>query len=75
MVRSNWAKTLITLCVLMLIMANPFTRQLVLLILPLGSGVDDLIFLILLFAAVTVFPIRAAQLDKVKKWLINWFSK
>jgi hypothetical protein len=72
---SNWAKTMIVLCVLLFLMINPITRQVIVLILPLGSGIDDLIFFILLFVTVTVFLIRGAQLDKVKEWLINWFSK
>lgn len=72
---SNWAKTMIVLCLLLVVMINPMTRQLVMLILPLGSGVDDLIFLVLLFVTLAVFLIRGAQLDKVKNWLIGWFSK
>lgn len=72
---SNWAKTMIVLCLLLLLMINPITRQLILFILPLGSGIDDLIFFILLFVTVTVFLIRGARLEKVKAWLINWFSK
>lgn len=72
---SNWAKTMIVLCVLLFLMLNPLTRQVIILILPLGSGIDDLIFFVLLFVTVTVFLIRGARLDKVKDWLINWFSK
>lgn len=72
---SNWAKTMIVLCVALLLMLIPFTRSIIVFILPLGSGMDDLLFFILLFAAVVVFLIRGARLDKVKEWLINWFSK
>lgn len=72
---SNWAKTMTMLCLLLVLMINPMTRQMIFLLLPLGSGVDDLIFIILLFVTVTVFLIRGAQLNKVKKWLIEWFSK
>lgn len=72
---SNWAKTMIVLCLLLVLMINPLTRQMIFLILPLGSGVDDLIFIILLFVTLTVFLIRGAQLDKVKNWLVEWFSK
>lgn len=72
---SNWAKTMIVLCLLLVLMINPMTRQMIFLILPLGSGVDDLIFIILLFVTLTVFLIRGAQLDKVKNWLVEWFSK
>ena len=66
---------MIVLCLLLVLMINPLTRQVIFLILPLGSGIDDLIFIILLFVTVTVFLIRGAQLGKVKEWLINWFSK
>lgn len=72
---SNWAKTMIVLCLLLVLMINPLARQMIFLILPLGSGVDDLIFIILLFVTLTVFLIRGAQLDKVKNWLVEWFSK
>lgn len=72
---SNWAKTMIVLCLLLILMINPFTRQVIFLILPLGSGIDDLIFFILLIITLLVFLIRASRLDKIKEWLINWFSK
>lgn len=72
---SNWAKTMIVLCLLLVLMLNPLTRQVIFLILPLGSGIDDLIFFILLFVTLTVFLIRGSQLGKVKNWFINWFSK
>lgn len=72
---SNWAKTMIVLCLLLILMLNPFIRQLIIFILPLGSGIDDLIFFILLYVTIIVFLIRGARLDKIKEWLINWFSK
>lgn len=72
---SNWAKTMIVLCALLLLLLNPFTRQILFFILPLGSGIDDLIFFIVLFVTITVFLLKASRLDKMKDWLIRWFSK
>lgn len=72
---SNWAKTMIVLGIALLLMIIPFTRSIITFILPLGSGMDDLLFFILLFVTLMVFLIRGARLDKVKEWLINWFSK
>lgn len=72
---SNWTKTMIALCALLLLLLNPFTRQIVFFILPLGSGIDDLIFFIVLFVAIAVFLLKASRLDRVKDWLIRWFSK
>lgn len=43
---------LIGAAVLLFLFWNPATRQIILFILPLGSGVDDLVFLIL--AVVTI---------------------
>ena len=72
---SNWAKTLITLGVCMLAMAIPITRQLLLWILPLGSGIDDLIFFVLLFSFIIVSLIRLADVDTLIENMKNWFSK
>ena len=72
---SNWAKTMIVLCALLLLLLNPLTRQILFFILPLGSGIDDLIFFIVLFVTITVFLLKASRLNRVKDWLIRWFSK
>jgi len=72
---SNWAKTMIVLCVLLLLLANPVTRQMILLILPLGSGIDDLIFFVVLAAIGFVLLLRVLPVrDKAHK-IAKWFSK
>lgn len=72
---SNWAKTMIVLAVLLLLMLFPPTRAILLFILPLGSGIDDLIFFILLFVFIVVALIKLANVDAVVTKLRNWFSK
>lgn len=72
---SNWAKTMIVLAALLLLMLFPPTRAVLLFILPLGSGIDDLIFFILLFAFTTVALLKLANVDAVVAKLRNWFSK
>ena len=72
---SNWAKTLILLGMCVLAMAIPITRHLLLWILPLGSGIDDLIFFVLLFAFIIVALIRLADVDTLIANMKNWFSK
>ena len=61
--------------VCVLAMAIPITRHLLLWILPLGSGIDDLIFFVLLFALITVALIRLADVDTLIANMKNWFSK
>lgn len=72
---SNWAKTMIVLAILLLLMLFPPMRAILLFILPLGSGIDDLIFFILLFLFGTVAMIKLANVDAVIAKLRNWFSK
>lgn len=72
---SNWAKTMIVLAVLLLLMIFPPTRAILVFILPLGSGIDDLIFFILLFLFGVVAMIKLANVDAVIAKLRNWFSK
>lgn len=72
---SNWTKVLIVLCVLALLLANPLTRQMILLILPLGSGIDDLIFFVVLAAIGAVLLVRVIPIrDKAQK-IAKWLSK
>ena len=68
---SNWTKSILALLGLALLFIMPFTRQIILFILPLGSGVDDLIFFVLLLLAFLVFLIRAnkALIYKIREWL------
>lgn len=72
---SNWAKTMIALFACILAMAIPITRHVILWILPLGSGMDDLVFFALLFLFVIVALIRLADVETVMNKLKNWISK
>lgn len=44
--------------VIALLFWNPYTRAVILVILPLGSGLDDVIFLLALSVAVTLWVIK-----------------
>jgi len=48
------SEILLIVLVGVLLFANPYTRGLILFILPLGSGVDDLVFIMLIVAAVVL---------------------
>lgn len=71
----NWQKVLVVLGVLIFVMANPLTRQLVLWILPLGSGIDDLVFFVLLLMAAAVILIRVFPVKDKSKRFVQWFFK
>jgi hypothetical protein len=45
-----------------LVMWNPTTRAIVLFILPLGSGIDDLIFILALGSALVIWVVRSVIL-------------
>lgn len=72
---SNWAKAMVVLGLLVIAMAIPITRKVLLLILPLGSGIDDLIFFVLLGLFGTVALIKLADVEAVLNKLRRWFSK
>lgn len=72
---SNWAKTVIVLLVILFLMIFPPTRHFIMFLLPLGSGIDDLIFFIVLSILIAVLAIKFADTDRVKDWLIHFFSK
>lgn len=74
---SNWAKTMIVLCLLLVLLLNPLTRQVIFLILPLGSGIDDLVFLVVFFAAVVVALMRVlpVPLNETVRKIAEWFLK
>lgn len=48
--RQNWLKTVIILSLIAVLFVNPITRSIILFILPLGSGIDDLIVFVLIIA-------------------------
>lgn len=72
---SNWAKTMLVLLLSLLLMVFPPTRTVLIYILPLGSGIDDLIFFILLFVLGVVSLIKLANVDDGVAKIRNWFSK
>ena len=72
---SNWSKIMIACLVLLLLLLNPFTRGLIMLILPLGSGVDDLIFLVVFFVAVVLLLIRILPVKNPIQKIAKWFLK
>lgn len=69
---SNWKKTVLVLVILIFLVLLQPTRQLLYLILPLGSGIDDLIFWILCFVLLIVLLIRiddyGTWLERLKIW-------
>lgn len=71
---SNWCKAVIVLAALLFLMIFLPTRSLVVFLLPLGSGIDDLIFFILLFATIVVVLFRATDINVLKK-IVRWFHK
>ena len=72
---SNWAKTMIVLVVVMFLLINPVTRGIIMVILPLGSGVDDLIFLVVFFVAMVLLLIRILQVENPVQKIAKWFLK
>lgn len=72
---SNWAKTMVVLGLMVIAMAIPITRKVLLFVLPLGSGIDDLIFFVLLMLFGTVALIKLADVEAVLEKLRRWFSK
>lgn len=72
---TNWKKITIALCIAVLLMLFPLTRHFILLLLPLGSGVDDLIFFILLFVLAVLLVIRTVPVKNKITKLAKWFVK
>lgn len=72
---SNWSKTMIALAVLLVLMLNPITRRIILLILPMGSGVDDLVFFAVFFAAVVLLLMRTMAAKHLLRKIAEWFTK
>lgn len=72
---SNWRKTMIVLVILLVLMLNPMTRQLIMLILPMGSGVDDLIFFAIFFAVLVMLLMRTMAVKQLMKMIAEWFMK
>lgn len=62
------------LAALLFLMIFPPTHSLVVFLLPLGSGIDDLIFFILLFVTIMVVLFRLTDINVLKK-IVRWFHK
>lgn len=72
---SNWAKLLIIIGILCLLMLHPITRSVIMFILPLGSGIDDLIFFILLFAFLLILALKLVNFHELLVKLGKWLGK
>lgn len=64
----NWKSISVISLIIALLFWIPFTRVAILFILPLGSGVDDLIFLSFLVIGIVAFTVRHLEiaLDKTR---------
>ena len=71
---NNWTKVVIILLSLILLMLIPFTRSALLFILPLGSGIDDLIFFILLFLLAIILLMKILMPGFLQK-IVKWFKE
>jgi membrane protease YdiL (CAAX protease family) len=54
----------ILVAILVLALWNPYTRQTIIWLLPLGSGFDDLVFVLLLIVGLTILVVRGIKLHK-----------
>lgn len=55
--KSNWFKLSGIFALIATLFVNPITRNIILFILPLGSGFDDLVEIVVIFIAIVVFLI------------------
>lgn len=72
---SNWWKALIAVLILMWLFIFPPTRHVILFILPLGSGIDDLIFFVLLFVALILILLKVINIKEILEKVGHWLSK
>jgi hypothetical protein len=65
----NWVKVALVLVIIAFLFANPFARAFIRFMLPLGSGMDDLIEIIalIILAALLVYKIKA-NWSRIKNW-------
>lgn len=71
----NWKAAMLSTVILILLFWIPFTRKVILFLLPLGSGVDDLVFFVLLIVAAFLLMLRAAPVRNKLHALAKWLSK
>ncbi len=68
----NWLKVVFGLLFMAFLWWHPASRQILWFILPLGSGMDDLIFLLLSGAAAAIAFVNGwVSIPKVLKWLFQ----
>ena len=71
----NWSYLIFTTIALILLIRVPLTRSIIFWILPLGSGIDDLIFFILLFFAVVLLLVRIVPVKNIFHKVAHWLMK
>ena len=71
----NWLKVVIGLLVIALLMLQPLTRSIILFILPLGSGIDDLIVIAALSIAFIIFVIQWFRDPEFARKIFDWFNQ
>lgn len=71
----NWRTLMACVLGLICLMSIPFTRAVIVWMLPLGSGMDDLVFFALVLAAAVLLLIRAAPMKDKLKAFAHWISK
>ena len=64
MTENKWLNRLILVVVVAFLFWNPITRQIILFVLPFGSGIDDLIFIVLLVLAIVVYLIYKLEVTR-----------
>ena len=72
---TNWQKAMLVVVALAVLMLIPITRALILFLLPLGSGIDDLIFFVLLACVGILLLIKAASRGNIIERIAKWLQK
>lgn len=65
---------IITTLIIAFLMYHPASRSIILLILPLGSGIDDLFFFIGVFMAFVLFVARLIVTKDLIRKIANWLT-
>lgn len=72
---SNWSKVMLVVLALIILFFIPITRSIILFILPLGSGLDDLVFFALLFVAAILLLMKILPDPNWLRKFTHWFTK
>lgn len=74
----KWAKTIIVIFLVAWALRFPPTRMIITWLLPLGSGWDDVVIIILLLIAGIIYSIKATRYGpgktKRKRWIKDFFK-